>query len=951
MHRSNRDNFSPRVRDTLAKRVGYACSRPECPKLTAGPHDDPETALVLGRAAHITAAAPGGPRYDPTLSPQQRGGLSNGIWLCVACADLIDANAPRYPVSLLREWKQEAEARVRLALEAGAWPAAPAPSPPPVLPPLEDVFHPHTLRRLFTGRMRQRRSLTQWWMDGGAPVRVLVGMGGMGKSSLAWVWKCADVLGLPVPGQLSPVDAEPPSGVPRGERPDGVLWWSFYAPELQIQNSFSLFVDRALNYVGRGAATASARASLDDRIDALLGHLRSGRFLLVLDGFERATRLYYRLTAPYDADLGEDEPPLELRRCTDERAGRFLCEAAAGGRSRVLLTSRVYPCELDGVAGVERHDLEALEPVEALRLFRSHGVRGSDADILEACRDAGHHPLAVRLLIGHVLNAGGEHRGHVYALPAAPAIIDLRPEDRRRHVFEIAYGGLDAKARELFGRIAIFTQPVPYQALQVCSPYAGKATFARAVDELEQRGFLTYDAERSLYDMHPLVRQYAYAHLDSKERREGARKAYGYLAERLPDHELTLVTLGLNFEVYRQAIQAGLLEEANDIYLYRLHTILFFRVARYQDQVAVLQELITAARQESGRLSDDALGALMHHLSTACNLVGRPSDGLRWAVEAETLLARGDTEQRFRPNRLVYTASSAMRTGRLRLSAEALTESVSSFASNSDVFHEAIARMNLAWVLTYLGQFDEAQEHLNHAAAAFTHPKTLHWKCIIAIHRVRLELLSGEIETALAHAREAKEIAEELGGEGNIVRAAWALGASLVRCAVAGAGPRDSLLVEAESCLSGALKRCVGSGFGDFELEVRVALAELHRASENAAEARRQAQAALTLAESGGHLLKQAEAHLLLATLAEEASEQASALEHARRALECSGSDDPAFSLSWIANGARERILRLGGTSKEWRLSPLPELRERSPEPAGGSGLERMGLVGLEPTT
>jgi hypothetical protein len=61
-------------------------------------------------AAHITAASIGGPRYDVSLSPQQRKNASNAIWLCQNHAKLVDNDEERFPENLLRRWKQSAEA-------------------------------------------------------------------------------------------------------------------------------------------------------------------------------------------------------------------------------------------------------------------------------------------------------------------------------------------------------------------------------------------------------------------------------------------------------------------------------------------------------------------------------------------------------------------------------------------------------------------------------------------------------------------------------------------------------------------------------------------------------------------------------------------------------------------------------------------------------------------------
>jgi hypothetical protein len=107
------DEFSDAVKRVLASRVGNRCSNPECRALTSGPQDDPAKAVNLGVAAHITAASPGGPRYDPDLLPEERSGPGNGIWLCQNHGKLVDNDPPRFTVDVLRKWKTDAEAEAR----------------------------------------------------------------------------------------------------------------------------------------------------------------------------------------------------------------------------------------------------------------------------------------------------------------------------------------------------------------------------------------------------------------------------------------------------------------------------------------------------------------------------------------------------------------------------------------------------------------------------------------------------------------------------------------------------------------------------------------------------------------------------------------------------------------------------------------------------------------------
>jgi hypothetical protein len=113
-----RDEFPLGVRRAVANRVGQHCSNPGCRKLTSGPSADPSRAVNMGRAAHITAAAKGGPRFDLLLTTQERCSIDNAIWLCVGCASLIDADDKCYTTALLHEWKQRAEDAAAQALRA-----------------------------------------------------------------------------------------------------------------------------------------------------------------------------------------------------------------------------------------------------------------------------------------------------------------------------------------------------------------------------------------------------------------------------------------------------------------------------------------------------------------------------------------------------------------------------------------------------------------------------------------------------------------------------------------------------------------------------------------------------------------------------------------------------------------------------------------------------------------
>ena len=90
--RQKRDDFSVKVKHLIEKKSAYRCSNPACRRMTIGPSEDFKKIQYLGVVSHICAAAPGGPRYDPAMSPEERAGEENGLLLCRYCAALIDTD-------------------------------------------------------------------------------------------------------------------------------------------------------------------------------------------------------------------------------------------------------------------------------------------------------------------------------------------------------------------------------------------------------------------------------------------------------------------------------------------------------------------------------------------------------------------------------------------------------------------------------------------------------------------------------------------------------------------------------------------------------------------------------------------------------------------------------------------------------------------------------------------
>jgi hypothetical protein len=108
---TKRDDFSQKTIRILAGRAGNMCSNPDCRISTTGAASGNAGVVTVGVAAHIKAAAPLGPRYDPQQTPLERSHADNGIWLCQIHAKQIDDDDVHFTVEILKGWKKAAEER------------------------------------------------------------------------------------------------------------------------------------------------------------------------------------------------------------------------------------------------------------------------------------------------------------------------------------------------------------------------------------------------------------------------------------------------------------------------------------------------------------------------------------------------------------------------------------------------------------------------------------------------------------------------------------------------------------------------------------------------------------------------------------------------------------------------------------------------------------------------
>jgi len=117
MSSSQRIEFTPEIRKTVAERAGHRCSFRDCDVSTIGPSlSNADTSTRNGNACHIYPAGRSGPRSALTPSGFDLGGLRNAIWMCEVHASLIDKDGGfPYPPAVLFKLRDQAEKRAAIA--------------------------------------------------------------------------------------------------------------------------------------------------------------------------------------------------------------------------------------------------------------------------------------------------------------------------------------------------------------------------------------------------------------------------------------------------------------------------------------------------------------------------------------------------------------------------------------------------------------------------------------------------------------------------------------------------------------------------------------------------------------------------------------------------------------------------------------------------------------------
>jgi tetratricopeptide (TPR) repeat protein len=818
-------------------------------------------------------------------------------------------------------------------------------------PPEAFIAHPYTLLQThrLVGRQGELNLLTDWVSKPASDVyatRILnvVAIGGMGKSALTWKWF----------NEIAPQEMKPLAGR---------MWWSFYESDARFEN----FVTRGLAYVTRRPLAEVGQIPAPEREAQLLAALDHEPFLIVLDGLERMLIAYARMDAAHLSDDDYDQRTANwvanayglpasaaqsfigqhlLRKTADPRAGSFLRKLTMVRAARILVSTRLYPADLQNNVNGESLGnsfalfLPGLTEDDALELWRAFGVTGARDTLLPLFQRVDRHPLLLQSLAREVAhyrpdrgNFDRWRRDHPDFDPFSLPLVQAKS-----HVLEFALRGLDEGARQALHIIAAFRMPASYDTLTQllvgkAKPCADERELDRVLAELEDRGLVGWDKRANRYDLHPIVRGVVWNGLgvDARVGVYTNLHAHFETVPKIVDWQRIscLEDLTPAIELYNTLIGLGRYDAARRLYQERLQDAALYRLSASRQQVELLEMLFPDGLDQLPRLRDpvDQAYALivLAHGYLYSGQPGRATPFYRWANTIYSELKRDE----YYTVGLYSLSLTLGLLGELYESEAAARRALVITREQQNRFNEAHDLLVLGLVLTVRGMAYESVSTLHRSLRIFVEQIHSQGEGVTNSYLAQRALCFGEFTEARSLASYAWEIAKETNYEADFISAARNQGAAAL-----GLGDFPT----ADERLHHALTRARQVNRIEEELPALIALAELRRRQGDSKVAREYLDDVWEAAERGPYPLFHADARNVMAKIEQDAGNPTLAIEAATQAYRLAWCDGPPFSYHWGLEAARKHLRELGAPEPEMppfdpsKYEPMPKVEIDPPD-------------------
>lgn len=454
-----------------------------------------------------------------------------------------------------------------------------------------------------------------------------------------------------------------------------------------------------------------------------------------------------------------------------------------------------------------------MQPADAVGFFRAQGIRGTRAEIDSACAPYGYHPLSLRLLAGLIVG-DFQQPGDIAAATRLDVSGDL--VQRQHHVLEMAYDSLRPARQALLGRIACFRGPVRYEALKAlaATPKSAEAQTGKSkkkapttprlavsasdldsdLQDLVARGLLHHDTKEGRFDLHPIVRRYAYDRLDAPDRAAAHARLRDYFAAvPVPDKVRRVEDLAPIIELYHHTVRAEQFDAARTLYRDRLEP-LSYQFGAYQLIIDLMRTLFPKGEDYLPRLKDEnARGWTLNEMAISYIRSGHPR---RAMPLFEHMIDIAGTQGEDGKNNLDCAmgnmAEAQMKIGALGAADTSLRRNIALNGEANNEYNGSIAHRELGLLLAYCGAYAESETELAKALKTWQEQKDARGQCLVWTYRALRQLLRlrsvtratvRNPQSAVAPARRALKLADETARtiypvERDYVRVHWIVGAA-----------------------------------------------------------------------------------------------------------------------------------------------------------------------------
>ncbi|MBU7586065.1 MAG: tetratricopeptide repeat protein, partial [Nostoc sp. TH1S01] len=375
-------------------------------------------------------------------------------------------------------------------------------------------------------------------------------------------------------------------------------------------------------------------------------------------------------------------------------------------------------------------------------------------------------------------------------------------------------------------------------------------------------------------------------------------------------------------ELYHHMVRSGQYDEAFELFRDRLHDLTYFQLGAYQLQIDLLLALFPKGENDLPQLTSESDQAwMLNSLANSYSLSGQPRKAVPLFEQSVAIHEKLEDKINLAITLGNLACIAQLPIGSLQAAESNLRRAIALCQEIEEEYDEAIGHKELGRVLTYRGEWAEAEAELSIALALFEKEKNIPSQGLVWAYRALRSLLllrtltnqtqrHPEIATALAAAKRALELAEETAHTEfpyaqYFIQAYWLLGA---------AERVNGNLNESDTHLNEALTRCRAINLVYHEADILLDLARLRVEQNQQDIALELAQEALAITERCGYVLQGADVHLFLAEQARLQNKRDEALRYAREARRLATCDGGKYTYK-VAYNEAAALLRLLGES------------------------------------